>query len=119
MVGALVVRLNPWTKPATRKGQRADPDAEEEDGEDSAPASSKSFEIPKGKGFTIELQGAVPAIGEYAIKIHEAWKLARDKARFAVDYKMVEIKQNKDGKLEWDAWDVSDRLKEEKAKAEK
>ncbi|MCJ1432471.1 hypothetical protein MMC27_001828 [Xylographa pallens] len=77
-------------------------------------ADGTAFEFPKGKRFTLVLQGKVESIGQYPIRIHESWKKKPGEitqpgvAPFAVDFKIAEILE--DGT--YDCWDLSDKLDE-------
>jgi len=83
--------------------------------------AAKAFSIAKNKGFTVELQGAVPMLGQYVVEISESWTRSRvqglERGSYAMDYKMVEIKMDEDGKAACTTWDVSDRIKEDQARA--
>ncbi|KAH7002503.1 hypothetical protein EDB80DRAFT_809550 [Ilyonectria destructans] len=78
-------------------------------------AREQNINIHQKKGFAIELQGTVPALGQYAVKIQESWKYPRGTASqrgpLAVNYLIVELGLNADGKVEWNTWDEGVRRK--------
>ncbi|KAI5465019.1 hypothetical protein BGZ63DRAFT_470975 [Mariannaea sp. PMI_226] len=82
--------------------------------DDDAP---KGFVIPKNGKFRLVCQGDVAELGHYAIKVQEEWMKMEQgtlrEGRYAIDWKMVDLKKNASGKVETDWYDVSDRLAEE------
>lgn len=80
----------------------------------------QNINVHQKKGFAIELQGTVPALGQYAVKIQESWKDPRgtgsQRGPLAVNYLIVELGLNADGKVEWNTWDEGVRRKKKVTK---
>jgi hypothetical protein len=84
---------------------------------DDAETPPDAFVIPYNKAITIEMQGNVAQLGQYAVRVKESWmKLQNGKVKqggHAVDYKMVEFK-HEPNKITGYAYDISDRLAQSK-----
>lgn len=90
--------------------------------EDDEMSAAKAFIIPHDSSFTLQLQGPIEALGEYAIKIQEEWCKLEDgfveDGASSMDFKWVALKQS-GSKVVTECYDVSDRRDAEKAKKEK
>ncbi|KAF5702505.1 hypothetical protein FMUND_13446 [Fusarium mundagurra] len=91
-------------------------------GDEDETSAAKAFIIPHNSSFTLQLQGPIEALGEYAIKIQEEWcklegEVVEDGAN-SIDFRWVTLKQS-GSRVAIDCYDVSERRELEKTRKKK